>query len=103
MMTQEQFDRLPKYAQYYIQKLESDIKHWKDRLDAMSDENSPITWSSGHETYGLHPHTTIQFELEEGYVQISLNSCNRISLRASGKLIILPSATNSAFIENAGY
>lgn len=100
-MPSEDVNRLPKWAQWKIQKLEQDLQQAESKLSAFSGERkSRITvdpdavYIGSQPTY-LHDGASIEFVLPGGDVEIELRDNHlHITSQGAGNLVVRPSCSN---------
>lgn len=105
MITEDQFKKLPKFAQAQIRKLEHDVEWYREQLRQVNEADGYITWelSADQERHGIPDRATITFLLEHGQVEITLRKGKlQVCATPSGRPATLPQASNVLEIDVVG-
>lgn len=102
MFTQEEINKLPKWAQNRLNNIEKDIQYWKDKAMEVSGEketNVYIDHYPPNQTQNLPADSRITFKLEDGEINIQHkdNSLEIHSNSYNKSLAITPSVTNVVY------
>jgi hypothetical protein len=94
-------EKLPKWAQYEIMKLEKILKSLQEKVDSASSDNTNMQWNNGLDTqkHGLPDNSKITFLLPSGRIEISIHE-GALRVYSQDLLVIKPSAANAATLEN---
>lgn len=88
-------EKLPKWAQYEIKKLERKIESLEEQVSANDDEDSLIAWNASMKKHGLPSHARVSFKLDNG--EVSVNIYDGV-IRVTGNmnsLLVRPRASNA--------
>lgn len=104
MPSPEQIERLPKWAQDHLRRLESDLRRATEALDLLSgkSEGSPISYgyNSRGQARGHIPHGPVHFAL--GEVRITANvphdGTQELTIQGGDTIELIPVAANSVKI-----
>jgi hypothetical protein len=101
--TKEQFEKLPKWAQREIKRLEQNVGHYKEKAMQVSGEAETNTLIvSGIENQNLPKNSRVMFRTEKGYVTIHVEDDGTIDVHANPydkyNLAFLPRVSNRAII-----
>lgn len=86
---EERIARLPKWAQHYIDKLESDIAYYKEQSRQVSTGDSPITWGTyldsmeGKAECGIPATAKVNFHVIGGTIETYLER-GMLHIRTTG-------------------
>ena len=96
-MDKKQFERLPKYAQVEIARLEKEVEHWKQQYEQTigKAESNTFIWQ-GMEEVGIGS-PTVRYYLPHGCVDVSIVD-QKLNIRGGDRIAILPDASNSATV-----
>lgn len=94
----ERIEKLPKWAQAYIAKLQRDVQFWKKAAGQIANsDKAMISWRLLRESVGIPDRATVAFQLETGAVEISMRD-NMLYVHSERCLIIYPVAANAVRI-----
>ena len=101
--TKEQFEKLPKWAQSEITRLEANLKHFKEKAAQVSGESETNTHIvSGLDDTPLPKNSRVKFTNDKGSATIHLESDGTIDVHANSKyghrLAIFPNVSNGISI-----
>ena len=101
-ITNEQFFKLPKFAQREINKLRNDLDYHKKKIDEMlSTEPSNVQISQYPENKNLPNNSNIRFNFKDGnYMEISIID-EQIRVHGYNAIKILPRASNSIVLDSS--
>jgi hypothetical protein len=100
-MSKENIEKLPKWAQQTISKMEANIVYWKKKaLAAAGEEGETNTklYLHNHEP-GLPPDSIILFKLSNGNAHVRVKDGNLYLYFPSGYPTIIPDSSNTFYVE----
>ncbi len=102
MFTQEEINKLPKWAQNRINKIQSDIKYYSDKADEVAGEKETNVFINRYPNpLPLPKDSDIKFQFKEGVITCKIkNGCLDIHANVYNvRLAILPQVTNAITIK----
>ena len=102
-MEQNQFNKLPKWAQSEITRLTRNLEHAKKEIDAINGKGETNTYiTEGMDLRPLPDESEIQFNTEVGSFRVTVQYGKGIKVNFHGKagyeMAIQPKASNDVFI-----
>ena len=99
-MNQDQYDKLPKYAQRWVDKLEADVEYYKEQLVKNYSGESSISWIQGLDfECGIPEDAAVIFRTNSGRIRVYLKDNSVYAYTDEGKLAVIPNSSNTVFIE----
>jgi hypothetical protein len=96
------FEKLPKWAQREIEKLEMNVVYWKKKASVGPEDSDTFVSHYPDNDQPLGQGETIRFVLENGYVEVQ-NYDTHVSVRADDAIAIQPQSGNLVKVWNEGW
>ncbi len=94
-------EKLPKWAQLEIQKLEGQLKTAEEVIASRDSQDSMISWRHVMNRHGIPDHATVEFHIDDARIDVSVvDGALRIT-SSSSMLSVLPRASNSFWVKAA--
>jgi len=92
----ERFDKLSKWAQQYIVKLERDIAYVKEQRGQVVNADGAITWTMFRDdgVYGVPDDATITFKTGSGRIRIDIKN-DKVRIHSHDNVLIQPTSSNT--------
>ncbi len=95
----ENADKLPKWAQYEIVKMERKIEALESLAESHNTEDSNITYGYPKK-HGLPEHTTVSFLVDGVRFDVQISN-NVLKVYSTDVISVIPNASNSISIKSA--
>jgi len=101
MITQEQLDRLPKYARDHIEALERKVSKHEQRDLEVENHTTGIEWSENwKDRHALPKGSTVWFGTSPNRVTVHVRHDGEIRVSAQDNLVIYPGASNTVTVKS---
>jgi hypothetical protein len=100
MVDRKRIQKLPKWTQNYIAKLERDVASWKrSAFQVNAGKDGAISWSMllDNEAGGIPEDATVRMVVENGYIDLRLHD-GIVEVYGSRQVLIIPRAANAFHI-----
>lgn len=111
MITSKQYDRLPKYAQRRIEKLEADAAYWKEKARQVDEGDTNVWLWQGIDDIPLPRDSKVRFSMNEDrfgvkhYIDVSHNApgLDAIYIHTGiDRLVVVPVSSNTLKVRLEG-
>lgn len=98
MLTDKQWQRLPKYVRDHIARVENKLERKEEQLRAITSGDSPIWWTMPleDEKHGIPVRASVVFQLDGGSIQISVRAGKLLAGTYSGRHSIGSASTGAS-------
>lgn len=109
MISEEQFDKLPRYVQDEIERLRRDRESLRAKLAQIDSGESAITWDEfdvhGDGRHAIPPGANVRFQLPSGEIAATLrDDCVMIQAdKCGGVVLVQPMSSNVVRLRVGGY